>query len=182
MAMNIIFIIITLLWLLEFIIFPSKNKSVTIKTSSFYIILKSIILIVILNGLMLYLGEYIIYNRSLKIIALLIYFLGLVLRYYSLTLLGKNFSRNVEVDEDQELVSVGTYKYLRHPLYLGLFLLVIVIPLYSGNIPMFLISIALMFKVINIRIKEEEKSMEETIGNRYVEWKNKRYKFIPFIY
>lgn len=180
--MNIIFIIITILWLLEFIIFPSKDKSEDIKNSSFSIILKAILLIIIINGIMLYFHKYIRYSRSLKIIAIMIYFSGLILRYYSLILLGKNFSRNVEVDQEQELVSTGTYKYVRHPLYLGLFLLVIAIPLYVGNIYLFLISIVLMFKVINIRIEEEEEAMEKIIGARYVRWKNKRYKFIPFIF
>lgn len=180
--MNFTFILITILWLIEFIIFPSKDKPKEFKTNSFSIILFSILLIVLVNGIMFYFNRFLVKSLSLKIIALIIYAIGIVLRYYSLILLGKNFSRNVEVEKDQELISVGIYKHLRHPLYLGLFLLVIAIPLYVGNIYLFLISIILMFKVIDIRIKEEEKSMEKTIGKRYVEWKKKRYKFIPFIY
>lgn len=180
--MNFTFILITILWLIEFIIFPSKKKPEEDKTSSFSIILCSILLIVIINGVMFYFGKFLVNNFILKIIALSMYALGIVLRYYSLILLGKNFSRNVEVQENQELVSEGIYKYLRHPLYLGLFLLVIAIPLYVGNIFLFLISIVVMFKSIDIRIKEEEKTMEKIIGKRYVEWKKKRYKFIPFIY
>ncbi len=180
--MNVTFILITVLWLMEFIIFPSKDKSKESKTSSFSIILISILLIVIVNGIMFYFDKLLVDRLSLKIIALFIYASGLILRYYSLILLGKNFTRNVEVSENQELVSTGTYKYLRHPLYLGLFLLVIAIPLYVGNILLFIISIIIMFKAIDIRIKEEEKTMEKIIGERYVEWKMKRYKFIPFIY
>jgi len=39
-----------------------------------------------------------------------------------------------------------------------------------------------MFVVINKRIKEEEEYMEEIMGNTYLNWKEKRYRFIPFIY
>lgn len=180
--MNIIFIIITLFWLIEFMVFPSKDKSEKSKASTFSIILIAILSIVIINGICIYYEKFLVFNLYMKIIALLLYGMGLGLRYYSLILLGKNFSRNVEVDEDQDLVSVGTYKYVRHPLYLGLFLLVISIPLYFGNILVFILSIIIMFKVIDIRIKEEEKAMEKIIGERYVKWKTKRYKFIPFIY
>lgn len=180
--MDYIFLIITLLWIGEFILFPSRDKAKESKTESFSIILVSILSIVIINGMMLLFDVFITDSLVLKVISLIIYALGLILRYYSLILLGKNFTRNVEVVEDQELVSTGTYRYVRHPLYLGLFLLVISIPLYSGNVSLFVVSVAIIFKSIDIRIKEEEKSMETVIGKRYVEWKEKRYKLIPFIY
>lgn len=180
--MNFTFILITILWLIEFIIFPSKKKLEDSKTSSFSIILLAILFIAFTNAIMFYFDKLLVNSFVLKIIALFIYALGMVLRYYSLILLGKNFSRNVEVSENQELVSKGIYKYLRHPLYLGLFLLVIAIPLYVGNIALFLISIPIMFKAIDIRIKEEEKTMEVIIGARYLDWKKNRYKFIPFLY
>lgn len=180
--MNLIFITITMFWLMEFIIFPSKDKIKEVKTNSFFIILMSILLIIIVNGFMFYFDILIVDSLGLKIVTLNIYALGLILRYYSLILLGKNFSRNVEVNKEQELISTGTYKHLRHPLYLGLFLLVISVPLYSGNLIIFLLSSIIMFRVIDMRIKEEEKTMESIIGERYIKWKSKRYKFIPFIY
>lgn len=180
--MNILFIIITLLWILEFLIFPSSKKEERSKERTFSLILISILFIIITNGIMYFKDIFILYNPYLKIMALILYGLGLILRYWSLILLGKNFSRDVEVSKDQELVSRGTYKYIRHPLYLGLFLLVISVPLYVGNIIVFFLSIVLMFKVIIIRIEEEEKFMEDTLGPRYLDWKEKRYKFLPLIY
>ncbi len=180
--MNYIFIFITFLWVLEFFIFPSLKKEEKSDKNSFSIILFSILSIIIINAIMYFANLFTIEVFSLKVIALIIYTLGLVLRYWSLILLGKNFSRDVEVTMDQELVSHGTYRYVRHPLYLGLFLLVIAVPLYVGNIIIFFLAIPLMFKSISIRILEEEKFMEETLGDRYISWKNKRYRFLPFIY
>lgn len=110
-----------------------------------------------------------------RILGLIIYFMGLVLRYWSLILLGKNFSRNVEVRMDQTLIIKGSYKYLRHPLYIGLFLLTVAVPLYTGNLLIFLVDVILMYHVLRIRIKEEEDFMEEYLGERYVKWKKHRY-------
>ena len=173
--MNILFIIITLFWLGEFLIFPSLKKEEKSRKKSFSIILSSILLIVILNAIMYFKDILLFDNTLLKVLALIIYTSGLILRYWSLILLGQNFSRDVEVSNEQELVSHGTYKYFRHPLYLGLFLLTIAVPLYVGNILVFFLSILIMSIVINIRIKEEESFMENVLGERYISWKNERY-------
>ncbi len=178
--MTILFIVITFLWLAEFLLFPSLKKEDQSEKKTFSLILVAILVIIILNAIMFFNDLLIIDKTIIKVIALFLYFVGIVLRYWSLILLGKSFSREVEVSEDQELISRGTYKYIRHPLYLGLFLLTIAVPLYTGNILVFLGSIVLMFVVIDIRIKEEERFMEAAFGQRYVTWKNKRYKFLPF--
>lgn len=178
--MDIIFIFITFLWLGEFLIFPSLKKEEQSRKKSFSLILSSILFIISLNALMYFKDILLIDKAFLKIVALIIYSSGLLLRYWSLILLGKNFSRDVEVSGGQELISRGTYKYIRHPLYLGLFLLTIAVPLYVGNIIVFLLAIGIMFVSINLRIEEEESFMEEVLGPRYLYWKNERYKFIPF--
>ena len=180
--MNYIFIILTIIWISEFFIFPSLKKEKSTDKNSFSIILASILIIIIVNAIMYFTDTWIIDSFPLKVIALVVYSIGLILRYWSLILLGKNFSRDVEVTDNQELVSHGSYRYVRHPLYLGLFLLTISVPLYVGNIVMFIIAIFLMFFAISIRIKEEEAFMEDELGDRYKVWKEERYKFIPFIY
>ena len=68
--MNIIFIIITLLWLIEFIVFPSKDKSEKSKASSFSLILVAILSIVIINGACIYYNKFLVFNLYMKIIAL----------------------------------------------------------------------------------------------------------------
>ena len=180
--MTYIFVFITFLWLLEFLIFPSLSKDNSSSKKSFAIILVSILAIIIVNAIMFFNDLLLVDSDALKVISLILYSSGLILRYWSLILLGKNFSRKVEVEDEQELVSNGTYRYIRHPLYLGLFLLTISVPLFVGNIIMFLVAIVTMFISISIRIKEEETYMEEVLGARYKFWKEKRYRFLPFIY
>jgi protein-S-isoprenylcysteine O-methyltransferase Ste14 len=177
-----IFIIISILWLLEFIFYPSINKKDEIKKDTFYMILVTILLIVIINSVMSYFKIGIVYIKWIKVLSLIIYSLGLILRYWSLFMIGKNFSRHVKVDENQDLVSKGPYRILRHPLYLGLYLLTISIPLYTENFLVFIFSAFIMFRILKMRMDEEEMIMEKIIGERYIHWKEKRFKFIPFIY
>ncbi|MGO1370248.1 MAG: methyltransferase family protein [Senegalia sp. (in: firmicutes)] len=177
-----IFIIISILWLLEFVIYPSRYKKDEIKKDTFYMILVTIILVAVMNGIMTYFDIGLFNIKWIRIIALFVYFFGLLLRYWSLFVLGRNFSRFVHAEEDQDLISKGPYRYLRHPLYLGLFLLTISIPLYTENFLVFIFSAFIMFKILKMRMDEEEKMMEKIIGPRYIKWKEKRYKFIPFIY
>lgn len=177
---NVIFIIITILWLAEFLIFPSLEKEEQSRKRSFSMILTSILTVIILNAVMVAFDVLLINSWVFQIVGLGTYLTGLILRYWSLVLLGKNFSRDVEVSSDQELISHGTYKYVRHPLYTGLFLLTVSVPLYFGNLVVFAGAVIIMGGAINIRINEEERFMEEVLGERYVAWKNKRNKMIPF--
>jgi protein-S-isoprenylcysteine O-methyltransferase Ste14 len=104
------------------------------------------------------------------------------LRYISILYLGKHFTRDVEVSKTQTLISKGPYRWLRHPLYLGLFLLTISVPLFFQNWLMTILSSIAMFFMLNHRMNIEETLMEDVIGNTYIEWKKTRYRFIPWIY
>lgn len=179
--MIILFILITILWLGEFVFFPSLEKEERSQQKTFRQILVSILLIISLNAIMFWFDILRVENIYLQGFALVIYSAGLILRYWSLILLGNHFSRNVEVSKDQELISHGPYKYVRHPLYTGLFLLTIAVPLFVGNLLVFLLAIILMYWVLNHRSLEEESFMEEVLGARYVHWKKERYRFLPFI-
>lgn len=179
--MTIIFIIITILWIGEFIFFPSLNKEERSKQKTFLIILAAILTIIIVNAVMAWQNILLVESSVLQAVALVIYASGLIIRYWALIMLGTNFSRNVEVSKEQELISHGPYKYVRHPSYTGLFLLATAVPLFVGNLLVFVLAIGLMYMVINRRIKEEEGFMEDVMGDRYVQWKNERYKLLPFI-
>ena len=129
------FYLITIFWILEFIYFPSKNKSSKkIEKKTFFRILFSILFTIFMNIIMLLSFDFFYNPLYLQIISLILYFFGLCLRLSSLFFLGSNFSRNLSINENQKLVSNGPFKYLRHPSYLGLYLLTICVPLFFGNL------------------------------------------------
>ena len=182
----VLFYVVTFFWVLEFILFPSKFKSDDFKEKrTFRLILLGIVLTVMINNVTVLFAPFYLQNAlgsTLRILAMVTYPLGLALRYISTWTLGDYFTRDVAVSEDQTLISHGPYRFLRHPLYVGLFLLTVSVPLFFKNIPILFLSMLYMGYVLNQRMRVEEAAMERILGDRYRAWKTKRYRFIPFIY
>ena len=182
---NIIFVVITLLWWSEFIIFNPPPEEGETGKKTFYQILIAILSSIITAFLLSYWrianfnGNLIHYGRT---ISLIIYGSGLVVRYWSLIVLGNHFTRGISVEAEQELVKAGLYNHLRHPLYLGLFLLTIGAVSFIGNWIGILFAVIVMFITLRNRILSEEKYMTETLGVRYKQWKHDKDRFLPFIY
>jgi len=181
----IIFYLITFLWIGEFWIFPSQYKGKDRnETKTFLKILGVILLSHTVTITLTVFGLFRVTdpNQWMMMLSMITYPLGLLLRYVSIIYLGKHFTRDVEVSKTQELVSKGPYRLLRHPLYLGLFLLTISVPLFFQNWLMIIISSISIFLILNQRMQIEEKLMKDVIGENYIAWKQKRYRFIPWIY
>ena len=181
------FYIMTFLWLFEFILLRPKSKGQkTSEKKSFLYILSSVLTVVILNiinGFFPFLRiSYTNIHEPLMIFSLILYTIGLSLRYISILYLGKFFTRDVSIESKHELISNGPYTLLRHPLYVGLFLLTTSVPLFFGHIYVYIFAILLMSIVLNQRMKLEEKLLTEHFKESYTTWKSKRYRFIPFIY
>lgn len=178
-----VFYIVTVLWLLEFIAFPNKQKASTyLEKKSFFRILSFILLTVVLNFIFGYFQWFIVSTNWLNYVAIGLFVLGFLLRVTSILYLGSFFTRHVEVQEKHALVSKGPYLLLRHPLYLGLFLLTTSVPLFFGNVVVYGLSVLWMGYILNQRMRLEEQALEMNLGASYTLWKEKRYRFIPFIF
>lgn len=183
-AVNFLFLIITLLWWLEFKIYPSQKRNNS-NDQSFFAIFAVILVTILVSGFFLLLDLFVVKGQSGTIISYLgvfCYGLGLLLRYWSLYYLGPYFSRNIQVEKTQELISSGPYLKLRHPMYLGLLLLNIGVILFLRQPLMAIFSGVFLSLILNHRMEKEEKIMEQEIGERYRQWKMKRHRFIPSIY
>ena len=59
----------------------------------------------------------------LRLASLLVLLSGIVIRWTAIFTLGKAFSANVAIREDQKLKQSGLYRLVRHPSYSGLLLI-----------------------------------------------------------
>lgn len=186
-----LFALFTLLWWMEFLFFGrDKEKKASIegpekRSLSFKWILLAILLPLSLSSILFLKGIGTIHEplaSSIRSIGTLLYGIGLTLRYWSIILLGRHFSRQVQVIEGQSLVSHGPYRLLRHPSYTGLLLLNTGLHLYIGNIPGLLLATISLSLALMVRIREEERSMEMVLGDMYLHWKEERYHLVPWIY
>lgn len=90
-------------------------------------------------------------------------------------------SRTVEVQENQKVIDTGLYGIVRHPMYMATLFLFLSMPLVLGCFFSFLI-LLLYIPLIQKRIKNEEKVLEQGLQG-YLEYEKKvKYKIIPYIW
>jgi protein-S-isoprenylcysteine O-methyltransferase Ste14 len=184
--LNVLFYVANLFWILEFVFFRNKKRMGRFQEKKSFWFLIFAISFVIISTIQLSandLGK--IVNRDVyplfQLFALGLYLVGLWLRYRGSKALGENFTRHVAVSTSINLVSTGPYQYLRHPLYLGLFLIALAFPMYVGNLLALVVSLPLLWIGFSWRMKVEELALTK-IHPQYAAWLKQRYRFIPFIY
>jgi len=113
-------------------------------------------------------------------ISLLFSFMGQVVRAIAIGTSNKNTSgRNTKEQVAEALNTKGIYSTVRHPLYLGNYLMWIGIVMYSFNV-WFVVSVSLLFWVYYERIMfAEERFLERKFGEDYLNWSLKVPAFIP---
>ena len=90
-------------------------------------------------------------------------------------------SRTIEVQDGQKVIDTGLYGVVRHPMYAVTLWLFLAIPLILGSWYA-LILFVVYPAVIAVRIRGEEKLLEEELPG-YKEYKKKvKYRMIPFIW
>jgi protein-S-isoprenylcysteine O-methyltransferase Ste14 len=74
-------------------------------------------------------------STGLSAVGLLVMWTGLAVRIWAIAVLGNSFRTTVEVDTSQRVVDSGPYRWVRHPSYTGIVLLLAGLGLVYGNVP-----------------------------------------------
>jgi len=110
--------------------------------------------------------------------------LGVVAGYglYILVLRANSYaSRVIEVEQGQRVISTGPYALVRHPMYLGMILLMISTPLALGSYWAFVPSLALIPLLAARAVNEEQLLLTDLPGYREYTQKT-RYRLFPGIW
>jgi protein-S-isoprenylcysteine O-methyltransferase Ste14 len=122
------------------------------------------------------------YNTKLYVFvfAVVVSFIGQWIRAYTVgTTPASTSGRNTEEQVAESLNSTGIYSTVRHPLYLGNYLMWIGIVIYTLN-PWFVLVVSLMYWLYYERIMfAEERFLERKFGKTYLDWSLKAPAFIP---
>jgi protein-S-isoprenylcysteine O-methyltransferase Ste14 len=108
--------------------------------------------------------------------------LGVALRWYAVWTLGRYFTRDVAVAEDQQVVQHGPYRLLRHPAYSGTFLTMMGVGLAMTNWASLLAVCLGVFLGHMYRVRVEERALIQAIGQPYVEYMQHTKRFIPWVF
>ena len=108
--------------------------------------------------------------------------LGIGLRWYSISHLGRFFTVNVAIAEDHRLVDTGPYRWVRHPSYTGWLVAILGLGLCLGNWLSLVILLIATLGVILWRIAIEEKALRMGLGEIYAAYATRTWRLIPYIY
>ena len=90
-------------------------------------------------------------------------------------------SRIIEVEKEQEIISTGPYAIVRHPMYLGQVLLLLLTPLALGSY-WAIIPALFIIPILMARIRNEEQILERELKG-YQEYMQKiKFRLIPGIW
>jgi protein-S-isoprenylcysteine O-methyltransferase Ste14 len=115
----------------------------------------------------------------LQVIGVAIFLLGLALAIWARTSLGKNWGMPMTEKLESQLVTSGPYRYVRHPIYLGLILAMfgtaIAVDFYG------LVALLLVGGYFVYGATVEERSMMQRFPNTYARYKGSTKMLIPFV-
>jgi len=127
-------------------------------------------------------GRLLVLGDWLTWIGVTIMISGIIFRRYAISVLGKFFTATVQIQKDHELIKAGPYRYIRHPAYLGILIIVFGLGIALANWISLLLCIVLPVIGIMQRIKVEEKELEQHFGKQYLDYRKSTWRVVPYIY
>lgn len=110
-----------------------------------------------------------------------VFALGLFLRWYAILRLGRSFTTEVAIVVGHTLVDKGLFRFVRHPSYAGLLLMLLAIGIRSGNVVALVLLEGPVIAGLLYRIRIEEAALTEAFPE-YADYMRKTWRLIPFLY
>lgn len=116
------------------------------------------------------------------VVGMVLFSIGLIIRIYSMLTLKQYFTYSVAKVDHQKVIETGLYKYIRHPGYLGQWIIFLGISLALSNWCSVLLMMIPVIAGYLYRIRVEEKFMADQLGIDYLNYKSRTKMIIPFLY
>jgi protein-S-isoprenylcysteine O-methyltransferase Ste14 len=107
--------------------------------------------------------------------------LGFILSFWARVALGRMYSAEATIQKNHPLVTTGPFRYIRHPVYLGILCFVLGLSFlfrsWIGLVAMIPIVSGLLF-----RIRDEEVVLHKEFGRKWEAYCKQSWRFIPYLY
>ncbi len=120
-------------------------------------------------------GGWVRYWSAVTLIAL-----GLVFAIWARHALGGNWSGSVTVKEGHELVQDGPYRWVRHPIYTGVLVMILGTGLAAGRVHG-LLAFPIALAALWLKSRMEERWMAAQFADRYATYRSRTWALIPFV-
>jgi protein-S-isoprenylcysteine O-methyltransferase Ste14 len=107
---------------------------------------------------------------------------GIALRAWSIASLGRFFQYRIQVQAEHSVVTTGPYRYVRHPSYSGIGLVLIGIALATGDVLSLPVVAVLAGAGLAVRIRAEERQLTEALGAEYERFAAERKRVVPGVW
>lgn len=107
---------------------------------------------------------------------------GGIVMIISRLILGTFGKATVVKDEQHQLITRGPYRYVRHPIYSSMILLISGYSLSFFSIASTFLFVLILVPFIMFRIKAEEHQLIELFGDQYRKYTKRTKRIIPFVY
>jgi protein-S-isoprenylcysteine O-methyltransferase Ste14 len=118
--------------------------------------------------------------RSLRWVGVALGSVCLPLTYWLFSSIGSNITQTVETRANHELITVGPYRYVRHPLYSVGMTMFFSFALIAGNW-FIALATAMVFVMLLIRLPKEEAKLIERFGDDYLIYMENTGRLFPRI-
>ena len=107
---------------------------------------------------------------------------GLALRIWSIATLGRFFQYQIQVQSGHRVVTGGPYRYVRHPSYTGIALVLAGIALACDDVWSLAAVAVLGGAGLWVRIRAEERQLTEALGADYERFAAGRKRLVPGVW
>jgi protein-S-isoprenylcysteine O-methyltransferase Ste14 len=185
---NILFGLVCLLWILSEAIgggiIPWLRRSggdIKRKDSGSVLLIRVLVYVSVFIAILLAVKNIAMLPNWLFYPGIFLVVIGILVRQWAIFILGRFFTLTVSVQKNQKVVDYGPYRFIRHPSYLGLFIIMIGIGVALcswGGILVILVMSGLAF---GYRIHIEEKVLVSELGDDYIQYMKRTKRLIPFV-
>jgi len=117
-------------------------------------------------------------SPATSILAVMLTAGGLGFAVWARAYLGRNWSGNVTVKVDHQLIRTGPYRWVRHPIYSGMIVAMIGTALDKRQVRC-MIAVVLLYAGFKIKSRIEERTMMKTFGPDYDAYSRSTGAIVP---
>ena len=127
--------------------------------------------------------EYFVVRREISLfitfLGAAMFFFALIGRTWAINTLGRYHSPHIEVRENQPLITIGPYRYLRHPIYFFTMFELTGFPLIPNAYYSFAIALFIYIPLLLLRLHYEEQLMNVKFAEDYKSYKKEVRALFP---
>ena len=106
---------------------------------------------------------------------------GLLFAVWAREHLGRNWSSQVSIKQDHELITTGPYAVVRHPIYTGILVGFLGLAIALSEVRGFAVFV-LFFLVFWAKLSKEEQWMRSQFGETYAKYVHRTAALVPYLF